>query len=214
MSLSDEVYSLNFGFLGRLNVGKTSILNRFVEDTFESFLPTIGVFYRSKYIKIKEKKIKLQIWDKPEDIHFYNKIRKIYYENMDGIIAIYDVTSLDSFEDLKYLIKDFEKDKLRRKAFKVLVGNKCDCLDRVVTEEEGRKLANDYKMNFFETSAKTDQNIIEIFYFMVNEILKNRKDKKNNIIIKKFENPKRKKMLLFIILIFISFFLRYIFHKL
>ena len=56
MSLSDDIYSLNFGFLGRLNVGKTSILNRFVEDTFESFLPTIGVFYRSKYIKIKEKK--------------------------------------------------------------------------------------------------------------------------------------------------------------
>ncbi len=53
-----------------------------------------------------------------------------------------------------------------------MVGNKCDKPDRVVTEEEGKKLADDYNMSFFETSAKTNQNVSEVFNFLTKEILK------------------------------------------
>ncbi len=53
-----------------------------------------------------------------------------------------------------------------------MVGNKCDKPDRVVTEEEGKKLADDFSMSFFETSAKTNQNVTEVFNYLTKEILK------------------------------------------
>ena len=56
--------------------------------------------------------------------------------------------------------------------YKVLVGNKCESLKRLITEEEGKKLADDYNMDFFEVSAKEDKNIFELFIFIINKILK------------------------------------------
>ena len=69
----------------------------------------------------------------------------------------------------------------------MLVGNKCDKPDRVVTEEEGKKLADDFNMSFFETSAKTNQNVNEVFNFLTTEILKTNEGKSQT------ENQKLKK---------------------
>ena len=55
---------------------------------------------------------------------------------------------------------------------KVLVGNNCHNPDRAVTEEEGKKLADEFNMGFFETSPKTNQNVQEVFNFLTHEILK------------------------------------------
>ncbi len=77
-----------------------------------------------------------------------------------------------------------------------MVGNKCDKPDRVVTEEDGRKLAEDFKMNFFETSAKTNQNVTEVFNFLTEEILKNNEGKTpgtGNIGLKKDDKKDGKK---------------------
>ena len=57
-------------------------------------------------------------------------------------------------------------------SYKILVGNKCDSLDRVITEEEGKELADNHKMDFIEVSAKSDKNITELFYHIANEIFK------------------------------------------
>ena len=63
---------------------------------------------------------------------------------------------------------------------KVLVGNKCDKPDRVVSEEEGKKLAEDFNMSFFEASAKTNHNVKEVFDFLTAEILKTNEGKPQN----------------------------------
>ena len=78
---------------------------------------------------------------------------------------------------------------------KVLVGNKCDKPDRVVTEEEGKKLADDFNMNFFETSAKTNKNVSEVFNFLTQEILKSNKDTPTakGVGLKKGDNKEGKK---------------------
>ena len=90
------------------------------------------------------------------------------------LILTYDVTDANSFKNIRNWIKQIEAN-AQTSVKKVLVGNKCDKPDRVVTEEEGRKLADDFGMNFFETSAKTNQNVNEVFTFLTQEILKNMK---------------------------------------
>ena len=62
---------------------------------------------------------------------------------------------------------------------KVLVGNKCNEPGRVITEEEGKKLAKEYKIGFFESSARTGKNVNEVFNYLVKEISRPRGKKKN-----------------------------------
>ena len=83
---------------------------------------------------------------------------------------------INSFKNIRNWIKQIEAN-AQTNVCKVLVGNKCDKPDRVVTEEEGRKLASDFNMSFFETSAKTNQNVNEVFNFLTQEILKNNEGK-------------------------------------
>ena len=65
-------------------------------------------------------------------------------------------------------IEDFKKEKV----YIVLVGNKCDSLDRVITEEEGINLAKEYKIDFLETSAKNDKYILNYIIKKINKIIK------------------------------------------
>ena len=98
-------------------------------------------------------------------------IPKTFYRGAHGIILAYDVTDKKSFENVKEWIKRIEAN-TQGNVRKVLVGNKCDKPDRVLTEEEGEKLADDFAMKFFETSAKVNQNVDEVFNFLTRAILK------------------------------------------
>ena len=113
----------------------------------------------------------MQIWDTAGQERF-RTITKTYYKGAHGIILTYDVTDQNSFKNIRNWIKQIEAN-AQTNVKRVLVVNKCDKPDRVVTEEEGRKLADDFGMNFFETSAKTNQNVNEVFNFLTQEILKN-----------------------------------------
>ena len=130
---------------------------------------------KQKIITIENKLIKLQIWDTAGQERF-RTITKTYYKGAHGIILTYDVTDQNSFKNIRNWIKQIEAN-AQTNVCKVLVGNKCDKPDRVVTEEEGRKLASDFNMSFFETSAKTNQNVNEVFTFLTQEILKNNEGK-------------------------------------
>jgi Ras-related protein Rab-8A len=91
---------------------------------------------------------------------------------------MYDITNVNSFNNIRSWIKLIEENDLSN-ICKVLVGNNCDKPDRKVTEAEGKKLADDFNMAFFETSPNTNQNINEVFNYLVGEILKIQED--NNI---------------------------------
>ena len=143
--------------------GKSYISSQYVDNFFDgSFIPTIGVDFKLKIINLKEKTIKLQIWDTAGQERFRNII-STYFKNCNGIILVYDVTNKESFKNISQWIRLIE-DSTQKNNCKVLVGNKCDLNDnRLITEEEGKKLAEDYDMIFFEASAKTAKNINEIF---------------------------------------------------
>ena len=171
MSSHKYDYLFKILIIGESGVGKTCLLLRFTEDSFTTtFLTTIGIDFKIKIINLENKLIKLQIWDTAGQERF-RTITKTYYKGAHGIILTYDVTDQDSFKNIRNWIKQIEAN-AQGNVKRVLVGNKCDKPDRVVTEEEGKKLADDYTMSFFETSAKTNKNVTEVFYHLTKEILK------------------------------------------
>ena len=171
MSSHKYDYLFKILIIGESGVGKTCLLLRFTEDSFTTtFQTTIGIDFKIKIINLENKLIKLQIWDTAGQERF-RTITKTYYKGAHGIILTYDVTDQDSFKNIRNWIKQIEAN-AQGNVKRVLVGNKCDKPDRVVTEEEGKKLADDYSMSFFETSAKTNKNVTEVFYHLTKEILK------------------------------------------
>ena len=92
----------------------------------------------------------------------------------DGIILMYDITDQNSFKNLRYWIKQIQANAKTNTCI-LLVGNKVDKPNRVVTKEEGEEFSDEFSLSFYESSAKTNQNIYEAFLFLVGEILKSRK---------------------------------------
>ena len=155
------------------DVGKTSLLLQFYEGKYiENCLTTIGMDYKLKNIEVEGKLIKLQIWDGNGSLRFRHIIRN-YYRSIHGVIIVYDVTNYNSFQSITdYWLNDIEEN-APQNIIKVLVGNKCDKPNRVITEKEGKKLAENYCMGFFETSAKSGLNVNEVFFHITKQILKN-----------------------------------------
>ncbi len=165
--------------IGESGVGKTCFLLRYAENSFvANHLLTIGIDFKIKVIEIEGKNIKLQIWDTAGQDRF-RTITKTYYKGSHGVILVYDVCDERSFGNVKNWVNQIEQN-AKSSICKVLVGNKCDKAERVITEEQGRKLAEEYNMKFYETSAKTGQNVEEAFRYLTGEILKIYKNKEGH----------------------------------
>merc|ERR1719362_580905 len=158
--------------IGESGVGKTCLLLRFTDDSFTAnHLTTIGIDFKIKIIDQEQKRIKLQIWDTAGQERF-RTITKTYYKGAHGIILTFDVTDENSFKNIRNWVKQIDLN-AQNNVCKVLVGNKCDREDRKVTFEEGQKLATEFNMKYFETSAKTNHNVNETFTFLTKNILSN-----------------------------------------
>ena len=166
----DTVYKVLL--LGDSSVGKTCFLLRYCDKTFqEAHLSTIGLDYRLKSMILNnEKNIKLQIWDTAGQDRF-RALTKNYYKGANGIILIYDISTTQTFENVKVWINQI-KEEANANVIIYLVGNKIDLPKdkRTVTEEEGQKLADEYKFLFKEASAKEGTNVNEIFQELVEKI--------------------------------------------
>ena len=150
--------------LGDSTVGKTCVLLKYTDKIFqETHMMTIGLDYRLKTMTLQSgKEVKLQIWDTAGQDRF-RSITKNYYKGSHGIILIYDVTSLKTFENVKSWVSQIHEE-ISDKVVIYLVANKIDMDDlRKVTKEEGKKLAEELDVPFVETSAKTGENIDYIF---------------------------------------------------
>ena len=154
-------------FVGDANTGKTSIINRIIDNPFnEVYEPSIGVDFMSKNIKFREQSIKLQIWDTAGQ-EKYKGLIPSYVRNSSIVFLVYDVSVKTSFDNIpKWInfIKTIENTTL------VLCGNKIDLENREVKKEEGEALAQKEGISFFEVSAKTDENIKNMFYNVVVEL--------------------------------------------
>ena len=166
--------------LGDSTVGKTCFLLRYVDDSFlDLHMATIGLDYRLKTLILEEQKIvKVQLWDTAGQDKF-RAITRNYYKGASGIILIFDVTNVKSYENIKKWINEI-KEEISEKVAIVLIGNKIDNVqERKISKEQGDKLASEIGVKFFETSAKTGEGINESVFFLVKKIFENDPDVKN-----------------------------------
>ena len=166
---SDSVYKVLL--LGDTKVGKTCFLMRYTDNTFqETHMSTIVLDYRLKTMKLSSgKNVKVQIWDTAGQDRF-RAITKNYFKGAHGIILIYDVTDEQSFDNVSNWINQI-KEEASDNVIIFLVGNKIDDVDhRKIQTENGENLANTFKLEFFETSAKTGENVQKTFQTLVQKI--------------------------------------------
>lgn len=164
--------------IGDSGVGKSSLLLRFADNTFSgSYITTIGVDFKIRTVEIGGEKVKLQIWDTAGQERF-RTITSTYYRGTHGVIVVYDVQSAESFVNVKRWLHEIEQncDSVNR----ILVGNKDDSPDKKVVETtDAQKFANQINVSLFETSAKDNKNVEEMFTEITRQVLQTKKNSQN-----------------------------------
>jgi Ras-related protein Rab-1A len=145
----------------------------FIQDDsyVDSYISTIGVDFKIRTIEMDGKTIKLQIWDTAGQERF-RTITSSYYRGAHGIIIVYDITDMESFNNVKEWMSEIDK-YANDSVCKLLVGNKCDLAEsRVVETAVAQAYADEIGIPFLETSAKDSINVEEAFLAMCAAIKK------------------------------------------
>ena len=167
---------LSFILIGDTEVGKTCFFNRYFKDTFSlEFLSTIGIEKESKLVKVNNEIYKITLWDTAGQERFKSLPRK-YYQNADGIFLLFDVTKEDTFNNVSTWINDVKENSNlsiggdgEENVTIFLLGNKIDSPERIISREQGEKLASSLGMKYFEISCKINMNISEVMSRMIME---------------------------------------------
>ncbi len=156
---SSDKMSLKFKvcLFGPGNVGKTSLLVRYIKDYFSSDLKqTIGSNFLIKDVLIDEQNIRLLLWDIGGQDQFA-KLRTIYFKGSNAAFGVFDLTSPQSLLKLPGWISSIKKT-VKKSIPILIVGNKKD-LERQVERSEAEDLAKRLNCEYLETSAKTGENV-------------------------------------------------------
>mmetsp|Transcript_13985 Transcript_13985/g.40243 ORF Transcript_13985/g.40243 Transcript_13985/m.40243 type:complete len:211 (-) Transcript_13985:59-691(-) len=154
-------------FVGDVQVGKTSIIGRYVYGVFnDTYQNTVGIDFLSKSIRLEGRAIRLQLWDTAGQERFRSLIPS-YIRDASAVMVVYDITRKASFSSVSGWVQNI-REQQGPDARIVLVGNKSDLSDsREVQTSEGEDLAKQIGGLFFEVSAKTGGNIDELFSQLV-----------------------------------------------
>lgn len=164
--------------LGEGSVGKTALLRRYTEKTFAAELPmTMGVDFKRARLLLHGVDVVQSILDTAGK-ECFRTITSPVIQKASGILLVYDVTNAESFEKLQHWLEQIAL--LAQKDVKVmLLGNKVDLEGRVVTEAQGKALADKHDMIYFETSAKTGLHVHDAFVSITEAILRQRSEHGN-----------------------------------
>ncbi len=164
-------YILKIVLLGEANVGKTSLVYRFIENKFrENYKSTLGVNLLKKDMIVEGYgEVSAQIWDLGGQESF-KSLRKLYLEGANGALLVYDMTNQKSFEKLDEWVQSFRES--RDDAPIILIGNKSDLKKQIkINETKSSDYANMNNLGMIITSAKTGQNVEEAFIQLTKHIL-------------------------------------------
>lgn len=150
-------------FLGDIYTGKTSIINRFMNDSFDTnYQATIGIDFLSKTIYHESQAIRFQLWDTAGQERFRSLIPN-YIRDSSVAIIVFDVTNKQTFLSIDRWVEDVRNER-GKEALVVVVGNKIDkAEERLVSTEEASSRARELEALYVETSAKTGDNISQLF---------------------------------------------------
>eukprot|EP00047_Mylnosiga_fluctuans_P003032 m.227098 g.227098 ORF g.227098 m.227098 type:complete len:204 (-) comp11531_c0_seq1:83-694(-) len=168
--MEDVVASLKFLVIGDSGTGKSSLLLRFTEDSFDPDLgPTIGVDFKPKLFDVNGNRVKLSIWDTAGQERF-RTLTSSYYRGAHGVILVYDVSRRESFDHISLWMNEVDMYSTAPNMVKMLVGNKID-LPRVIDTAEGLEFAHKHSMLFIECSAKTRKGVQQAFEELTQKVL-------------------------------------------
>ncbi|KAL8286139.1 hypothetical protein RQP46_004627 [Phenoliferia psychrophenolica] len=150
-------------FLGEQSVGKTSLITRFMYDTFDNtYQATIGIDFLSKTMYLEDRTVRLQLWDTAGQERFRSLIPS-YIRDSSVAVVVYDITNRTSFMNTSKWVEDVRSER-GNDVIIVLVGNKTDLNDkRQVTTEEAETKSKELNVMFIETSAKAGHNVKTLF---------------------------------------------------
>jgi small GTP-binding protein len=156
--------------VGSSTVGKSSIVQRLVQNTFtEDGTTTCGAEFYTYTCVVNSETIKLQIWDTAGQERF-RSISKSYFRNAVGAVLVYDITNLQSFDDLGEWLTELQT-LAAPNSYILLVGNKADLeKQRQVGADLVRSFAERHHLEPVETSALSGKNVKEAFVRMALEV--------------------------------------------
>lgn len=157
--------------VGDSGVGKTNLLGRFVNDSFDfSSKSTIGLDLSIVNMTIQGKRVRAQLWDTAGQER-YRSITKRYYRGSVGALVVYDITKRDSFASISRWLDEFNINEAHPESIIMLVGNKSDLeKSRAISEEEAKAFAEKNGLMFMETSALDSTNVKNAFESLIHNI--------------------------------------------
>ena len=186
-----QIINCKVVILGDSSTGKTSIANRYVKEKFEQYEePTIGASFLKKNISIGKSIISYEIWDTAGQER-YRSLAPMYYRNAKVALVVFDITNNKSLTSAIEWIKEINEK--CEDIIIALLGNKCDLKNNINNKEIINELIDLYNLNYFETSAKDNVNIGDVFDKISEKLISYDFEKKENLSIKisdKKENTK------------------------
>lgn len=149
--------------IGEQAVGKTSLINQFVEGKFEiNLLCAAGLDLKKKVVMIENRKVKLMIYDSGGHER-YRGLAKNQLKSSNGVLIVFDLTDKATFDALNFWLKSYEEN-APKNSICLVIGNKIDLInERKVSTEEGESVARNYGVKYIETSAKSCLNVEKAF---------------------------------------------------
>jgi len=159
--------------LGDAGVGKTALAVQFVKGQFNEFTEsTIGASFMNQTVSLPDDTlVKFQIWDTAGQERFHS-LAPMYYRGAQAAIVVFDITNRNSFEKAKDWVKELQQQG-DPNVVVAFVGNKVDMENlRKVNTEESQRYASDNGLFYMETSAKTANNVSELFMKIAKQLPK------------------------------------------
>ena len=171
--LMSENKEIKCVFLGDSGVGKSCILNVYINGSEGDNMPTIGAAYFSKKVKIDSNDVELMIWDTAGQ-EMYRGLAPMYYRNARIAFITFDISNKKTFDAVSYWAEELRLN-ANEEIIMCIVGNKCDLEDkRQVTFETAQETASSLGATYFETSAKTGTGVERLFQQSVSLAIKTR----------------------------------------